>query len=91
MSKIAAIEIAFPMPVELPPGFEQTLDSLIGMVCKLYEQQHPDRSMWAAGIGAKPIWREPEEPTFDTSVLHIDVAEREASEREIKRRAQSAT
>jgi hypothetical protein len=42
--------------------------------------------MRAAGIGAKPVWREPEEPWFDNSVFHIDVTEREASERELKRR-----
>jgi len=86
--KILKIEIPFPVFVELPPGFEQTLDALVGMVCKAYEKENPDRVMWPAGIGAKPIWREPEEPQFDSSILEISVEEREASEREINRRKQ---
>lgn len=89
MAEICTIEINFAAPVDFPPGFEQALDALIGMVCKAYEIKHPDRTMWPAGFGAKPIWREPEEPAFDGSVYHINVAEREASERELQRRARN--
>lgn len=86
MSKLRAIEITFPVEVELPPGFERVLDALVDMVCEKYEAEHPDRTMWPAGIGGKPIWRESEEPDFDMSVLAIDVAEREAFPKEIERR-----
>jgi len=75
--KIQQIEISFPAPVELPDGFDQTLSCLIGMVCKQYEKENPTRVMWAAGHGSKPIWNEPNEPDFDSSVYVIDVSERE--------------
>ncbi len=84
--KITQIEIIFPVPVELPPGFVQALDRLVNMVCENYEAANPTRSMWPAGQGAKPIWNEPEEPTFDVSILHIEVAEREAHPKELRRR-----
>jgi hypothetical protein len=86
MSKIQHIEVSFPVPVDLPPGFERALDALIGMVTEAYEAQHPDRTMWPSGSGAKPLWREPEEPDFDHSTYFIHVAEREANSREIERR-----
>ncbi len=86
MNKIIKIEIEFQRPVDIPPGFERALDALIGMICKKYEAENPKRVMWCAGNGSKPIWNEPNEPTFNDSVYHIEVAEREASEREIKRR-----
>ena len=34
MEKTRIIEITFPVGVNFPPGFEQTLDALINMVCK---------------------------------------------------------
>lgn len=85
--KISSIEVTFPVPVELPPGWEQALSALVGMVCEHYEQQHPMRTMWASGHGAKILWREPHEPDFDDEVLSINVAEREAYPRELARRA----
>ena len=85
--KIKKVEVDFPVPVELPLGWEQALDALVGMVCKQYEAEHPTQSMWPAGYGSKPLWREPKEPEFDESVFYIQVAEREASERELARRA----
>ena len=86
MSVTQRIEIVFPIAVSLPPGFEQTLGSLIGMVCKQYERDHPTRTMWPAGHGAKPVWDEPNEPTFDACVYQIQIAERPATERERQRR-----
>lgn len=77
MSGIYRIEVSFPCPVELPDGWERTLDSLLDMVCKAYEKENPERVMWPAGSGAKPIWREPEEPEFDPSVYFVEMAERE--------------
>lgn len=86
MSKLFKVEISFPVGVDLPPGWDRALDALIGMVCEAYEEQHPDRVMWPAGQGSKPLWREPMEPEFDDSVYFIEVAEREAYPKEIARR-----
>ena len=80
--KIEKIEIEFPFPVKLPKGFDQTLSALINMVCEKYQEDHPGRRMWPAGHGAKPLWREPEEPEFDNNIFHISIAEREASPKE---------
>ena len=77
MSKIRGIEICFPEPVELPDGWEKTLDSLIGMVCDKYERENPERVMWPAGHGCKPLWDEPNEPKFDETIYQVEVAERE--------------
>ena len=77
MSEIERIEILFPVPVALPEGWEQRLVELVSDVCYAYERDNSDRSMWPAGVGAAPIWNEPNEPTFDTSVYQISVAERE--------------
>lgn len=91
--KVQKIEIDFPVPVELPDGFEQTLSSLIGMVCKAYQKVNPTRTMWTAGHGFKPTYipvtRKEEEKRgmeFDETVYHIEVCEQEASEREMARR-----
>lgn len=74
--KVRKIEIDFPFMVELPPGFSRALSEFVNLVCKRYEERHPDRAMWPAGHGSKPLWREPEEPGFDESIYHIDVAEK---------------
>ena len=74
---IRAIEIAFPVDMDLSDDFEGKLVELISEECKRYEKQHPDRVMWPAGFGAKILWREPEEPDFDESVFSITVSERE--------------
>lgn len=87
MSRVRKIEITFPFPVEFPEGFERALDGLIDMVCKKYERENPRRVMWPAGCGSKPIWTNPHEPDFDDSIFCIDVAEREAHEKELQRRA----
>lgn len=91
--KTRMIEISFPVDVDFPPGFEQALDALVGMVCKAYEAANPTRVMWPAGTGSKVHWSaadsaflgvKPEagapesgEPSFDDSVYAISVAERE--------------
>ncbi len=86
MSKLQKIEISFPVGIDLPPGWDRTLDALVGMICEQYEEDNPTRVMWPAGQGAKPLWREPQEPDWDTSVYYIEVAEREAYPKEIERR-----
>lgn len=93
MSKVQRIEISFPVPVNLPDGWERALDSLLGMVCEQYQRENPGRVMWPAGCGSKPSWSKQDaaflgiqadrnapdsgEPSFDDSVYFIEVAERE--------------
>ena len=78
MGKIYKIEVNFPDGVDLPDGFERLLAAAVDMVCKQWERQNPEMVMWPMGHGAKPLWREPEEPEFD-SVYCIEVAAREDS------------
>lgn len=85
--KMMSIEITFPCAVECPPGWGQTLEALVGMVCRHYEETHPTRSMWPAGVGAKPRLEMGEIRSFSDSIFVIEVAEREASEKELARRA----
>lgn len=77
MSKIQRIEISFPVAIDLPDGWDRTLDAMVGMICEQYERENTERVMWPAGQGCKPIWNEPEEPDYDDSVYYIEVAERE--------------
>lgn len=93
MTAVVRIEISFPVPVEIPAGWDQALDALVNMVCKAYEAQNPTRVMWPAGNGSKPKFSQadavflgktpdpnaPEsgEPTWDDSVYEISVSERE--------------
>jgi len=74
---IRKIKIDFPVSVGFPPGWEQALDALIGQVCLQYEKDNPTQVMWVAGGGSEPIWNEPHEPTFDSSVFHLEIATRE--------------
>jgi hypothetical protein len=73
--KTKEIVINFPFPIELPPGFEHALSVFVGMACKKYEAEHPDRSMWASTHG------------WDEGCYGISVTEREAHPRELQRRA----
>lgn len=94
--KIQAIEITFPVPVELPEGFEKTLSCFVGMVCKKYEKENPTRTMWPAGQGFKPTFipmtQEQEKERgmeFDETTYVIEVFEREAHESEVERRSRA--
>ena len=93
MAKLRKIEVHFPIPVDLPEAFESALAGLIDMVAGKYNKENPQRIMWTAGFGAKPVWSKqdarflgketdpnaPEEgePTFDASVYVIECEERE--------------
>lgn len=78
-NKIKAIEIHFPCDVKLPEGWQQTLGSLIGMVCKSYEEENPTRIMWPLFEGGKPLGNVMVDDLvdYDMSVLCIEVSERE--------------
>lgn len=85
MTKTSAIEITFPVPVELSNKFCQCLDELLGEVCREYEAQHRDRVMWPFGHGNKitymPMTRAEEQAgfhmQFDDSVYAVEINERE--------------
>jgi hypothetical protein len=74
---IKTIEITFPVPVELPLGFEHTLSCLISMVCELYQQNNPERVMWAASHGSRPIMSMGDITGFEAEIYSIDCEERE--------------
>lgn len=80
-NKINVIEIVFPVPVELSNNFIRALASLLDGLCEEYKLANPTRTMWPAGFGSKPLWREPEEPDFEDSVFQISMAERESYDR----------
>jgi hypothetical protein len=86
-NKVMRIEISFPVAVEMPPGFERALDGLVHMITDKYREDNPDRVMWPAGCGSKPIWNEPHEPKFDANIYVIDVVEREKTRKEKRREA----
>lgn len=78
----SAIEIVFPVGVELAHEDERALLDLIGRICARYVAAHPGRVMWASGYGAKlltnPLMLDDDEPIpFDDSVLHVECFERE--------------
>lgn len=82
MSKIHAIKIIFPVSVEPPEGFCQALDGLIGMICKKYQAENPDRVMWPASSGSKPLFNpytvgDDDPLPFDDSIYQIECSERE--------------
>ena len=81
MKSISRIEIEFQAPVDLPKDWDRRLHDMIQEVCDQYKREHPGRTMWPFGWGSKPIWNEPNEPTFNDSVLHIEVAERKAHQK----------
>ena len=80
-----SISVSFPVPVNLTREHQVRLVELIDEICDGYEARHPDRTMWAAGIGgavvSMPITKEDEENgvplEFDMSVFSIDCCERE--------------
>ena len=74
--KIKTVEISFPVEVELPLDFEEELNKIVYGVCELYKSKNPSRTMWPFGRGAKPIWNEPHEPSFDDATYCVEVAER---------------
>ena len=71
------IEVDFPVDMELSDDFQQQLMELLSKECAKYEQRYPSRVMWVGGVGDKILWREPEEPDFDDSILSFTVSERE--------------
>lgn len=79
---IQRIEVTFPCHVELPENFMRELGTLVDTVCQKYNAEHPDRSMWLAGMGCKmltnPFMVDDEHPMeWDESTYVIDVEVRD--------------
>ncbi len=84
------IRIDFPTPVHVSPEAHRQIVSAVDLVCIDWERRHPGRVMWLFGGGAlmtcNPMMLSDDEPIpFDDTVEHIDVAEREAHDNELKR------
>lgn len=82
-----AIEVTFPVAVNLSDDQQRRLVEVIGGICKEYERNHPDRVMWAAGIGGRmltnPFMVDDEHPMeFDMAVFSVECCERERFEGE---------
>jgi len=80
--KIRAIEISFPVGVDVNDKDLQALDRVVSRICKRYEEANPQRVMWPFGHGSKmlkdPLALSDDEPIpFDDSVYSVEVAERE--------------
>lgn len=81
--KITAIEITFPVAVELTNEEQQELDAFAGRICDRWQSENPGRVMWPAGIGCKPTYipmTAEEEQTrgieFDEGTFQISCSER---------------
>lgn len=91
--RVQKIEIDFPVPVDLASGFEQTIYSLVGMVCKAYQKDRPTRSMWLASVGVSRRifrslgkWRWSEVWNLTILLFYIEVLGREPGEKKFKKR-----
>jgi hypothetical protein len=81
--KRTQIIISFPDYVSLPSGIENVFQTLVGMVCKQYEQEHKGVIMWPAGIGSRlKSGIADDRLVFDDSTLMIECSMREMTERD---------
>lgn len=83
---VSKIEVTFPTSVTLSSEVQRGIDDLLQPICDKHVQENPDRVMWVFGHGSKPLWREPEEPEWDDEVFMIEIAERKAHPKELKRK-----
>ena len=79
---IRQIEINFAKSVELTDEHQQRLLTLVSEIAKYNEPW--GRVHWVSGYGSKPIWNEPNEPTFNEEVYHIETYCREKYGKELK-------
>ncbi len=87
MAETVAIEASFPVPVSMSQDAYRLLVDALGAICDEYEEAHPDRVMWVAGMGGRPppMWPWVDDGStgdFDMSVEHFEIAERERYENE---------
>lgn len=82
MSLTRAIQIDFPVGVEITNDDCRALDAVLTTICKRYRDANPTRTMWVFGTGSlmtiNPFMVGEDHPlTFDDETLHIEIAERE--------------
>ncbi|HVN82273.1 MAG TPA: hypothetical protein VMW38_25030 [Terriglobia bacterium] len=80
--EIKRIEVDFAIPVVMTPMIQRQLDEIVSRMARATETD--EIVHWASGCGSKPIWNEPNEPTFDDSVYHIETCARQRYESERK-------
>lgn len=68
-SELRAMAFSFAIPIYLTQEQQRRLHLLLDEVVRAPWNQPVSGVHWLAGWGAKPQWREPEEPTFDDTVL----------------------
>ena len=76
--EIRRIEVDFAIPVEMTQTTQRLLCEIVNGMARATET--PQIVHWQAGCGSKPIWNEPQEPTWDDSIYHIDTCARERYE-----------
>lgn len=82
--EILRIEINFPVKVAFPDKYFQKLVDLVNDLCKEWEEHHPGRVMWPAGMGSKitrmPMTQEDDKNgvgmEFSDDTIEIECAER---------------
>lgn len=80
MRGVSRIEVTFAVPVELTEEEQRSIVAVARRAARRSET--PEIVHWPAGIGCKPIWNEPQEPTFDDSVFCVECFARERYESE---------
>ncbi len=74
---VTRIEVSFAIPVNVTRDQERRLMSLINEIVEHPSNQLTDGVHWVSGYGGKMLWREPEEPDVDMSVMAIETSARE--------------
>ena len=79
--KINEISISFPVGVSLTREDEIALHDVAVAICARYKAANPDRTMWPAGVGSRPLnimtCGDDEPLEFDDNCFSIDCSERE--------------
>lgn len=82
--EIKRIEVDFAIPVVMTPTLQRHLCNMVNAMARATETD--EIVHWQSGVGSKPIWNEPHEPTWDDSVYHIETCARRRYESEPRTR-----
>lgn len=82
--EIKRIEVEFAIPVVMTPALQRHLCNMVNAMARATETD--EIVHWQSGVGSKPIWNEPHEPTWDDSVYHIETCARQRYESEPRTR-----
>lgn len=69
------IFIEFPYPVELTDSIEKKIYYTISSFCAKHSKELVGKKLFVSSCGSMPIYKEPEEPDFNDSILHVDIKE----------------